>query len=177
MSKYFISAVSLAFVLLIVFFSTQQQKYAQKKIPLIEFSLPDLKGTDHPISQWQDKIRIINFWATWCPSCLEEIPVFIQLQQQYAEQNVQFIGIAIDDPILVEDYLSFIDINYPILIAPAEGAMLAKQLGNIVSAIPYTIIVNRQNEIIFRHPGELSKELIEKQLIPLLKKPKKIKNQ
>ncbi|NOQ16357.1 MAG: redoxin domain-containing protein [Methyloprofundus sp.] len=175
MSKLTISSVVLIFIFLIVWFSDQQQKYAQKIIPLVEFSLPDRQGKIQAISLWKDKIRIINFWATWCPSCLKEIPDFIQLQKKYAPQNVQFIGIAIDNPADVEDYLSFIDINYPILLAPSEGGLIAKQLGNIVSAIPYTVIVNKKNEIIFRHPGELSKELIEKQLEILFKSPGQIK--
>jgi thiol-disulfide isomerase/thioredoxin len=176
MSKLTISSVVLIFIFLLVWFSDQQQKYAQKIIPLVEFSLPDRQGKTRAISQWKNKIRIINFWATWCPSCLKEIPDFIQLQKKYADQNVQFIGIAIDDPVSVEDYLSFIDINYPILLAPSEGGILAKQLGNIVSAIPYTVIVNHKNEIVFRHPGELSKELIEKQLAILFKSQSKLSN-
>jgi len=173
MSKYLLSATVLIFILLIVWFNEQEQQQQQKASPLIEFSLLDLQEKTHPISEWQDKIRIINFWATWCPPCLKEIPIFMQLQQEYADKNVQFIGIAIDDPANVEDYLSFMDINYPVLLAPAEGGLLAKQLGNIVNAIPYTVIVNRNNEVIFRHPGELSKELIENQLNILLSNSKK----
>ncbi|TXL17888.1 hypothetical protein BMR04_03560 [Methylococcaceae bacterium HT3] len=75
------------------------------------------------------QILVINFWATWCPPCLKEIPLFIELQTEYAQQNVQFIGIAIDDPLLVDDYLSFIDINYPILIAETGGAKLSQKAG------------------------------------------------
>lgn len=174
MPKLLLTAIVLPIVFLITWFDNQQQ-YEQKIIPLVEFSLPDRQGKTQAISQWKDKIRIINFWATWCPSCLKEIPDFIQLQKEYASRNVQFIGIAIDNPATVEDYLSFTDINYPILLAPSEGGLIAKQLGNIVSAIPYTVIVNQKNEIIFRHPGELSKELIEKQLQILLNQPVQIK--
>lgn len=170
MPKLFLGSAVFIFMLLIVWFNNQQQTYAQKVIPLIEFSLPDRKGKIQAISQWKNKIRVINFWATWCPSCLKEIPDFVQLQKKYAAQNVQFIGIAIDDPDTVEEYLAFTEINYPILMAPSEGGLIAQQLGNIISAIPYTVVVNQQNEIIFRQPGELSKELLEKQLMALLKK-------
>ena len=170
MPKLLLASTVLFFILLIVWFDKQQQTYAQKVIPLIEFSLPDRLGKTQAISQWKDKIRVINFWATWCPSCLKEIPDFVQLQKKYAAQNIQFIGIAIDDLNTVEDYLAFTEINYPILIAPFEGGLIAQQLGNLISAIPYTVVVNQQNEIIFRHQGELSKELLEKQLVTLLKK-------
>lgn len=140
----------------------------QQTIPLESFSLPDMSGTLTPISNWQGKILIINFWATWCPPCLKEIPDFIELQAEYASKNVQFIGIAIDDVQFVEDYISFIDINYPILIAKTEGEQLARKLGNVMNAIPYTIIVNQQSQIVFRHPGELSKQRIRELLKPLL---------
>jgi thiol-disulfide isomerase/thioredoxin len=148
----------------------QRQKplQAQQAIPLPEFSLPDLAGTLHPISEWHGKILIINFWATWCPPCLKEIPEFIQLQTEYSGQNVQFIGIAIDEAELVADYLSFVDINYPILIAESDGAKLSQQLGNTVSAIPFTAIVNQQQQIIFYHPGELSKQRLTELIKPLL---------
>jgi len=147
----------------------------QQAIPLEAFSLPDMSGTLTPISNWQGKILIINFWATWCPPCLKEIPDFIELQAEYASKNVQFIGIAIDDAQFVEDYISFININYPILIAKAEGEQLARKLGNVMNAIPYTIIVNQQSQVIFRHPGELSKQRIRELLEPLLS-PKSPKN-
>jgi thiol-disulfide isomerase/thioredoxin len=176
MPKLFLSSAVLIFIFLIIWLDSQQQKYQQKIIPLVDFSLPNRQGKAQAIDQWKNKIRIINFWATWCPSCLKEIPDFIQLQKKYASQNVQFIGIAIDNSANVENYLSFININYPILIAPFTGALIAKQLGNIVSAIPYTVIVNQNKQIIFRHPGELSKELIEKQLANLLKKSVPLSN-
>lgn len=140
----------------------------QQTIPLESFSLPDMSGTLTPISNWQGKILIINFWATWCPPCLKEIPDFIELQAEYASKNVQFIGIAIDDVQFVEDYISFIDINYPILIAKTEGEQLARKLGNVMNAIPFTIIINQQSQVIFRHPGELSKQRIRELLEPLL---------
>ncbi|MDD5268902.1 MAG: TlpA disulfide reductase family protein [Methylococcales bacterium] len=137
--------------------------------PLPEFNLPDVSGNQHNISEWQGKIRVINFWATWCPPCLKEIPGFIALQEQYAAKGLQFIGIAIDDQEPVGKYLATIKINYPILIGGDTGIGLAHQLGNIVDAVPFTVVVNRQGQIIYRHQGEFSKELILKTIEPLLK--------
>ena len=136
--------------------------------PLPDFNLPDVSGNQHNISEWQGKILIINFWATWCPPCLKEIPEFMALQEQYAAKGLQFIGIAIDDQEPVEEYLATTKINYPILIGGVTGIALAHQLGNIVDAVPFTLVVNQQGQIIHRQPGEFSREQIMKIITPLL---------
>ncbi len=122
------------------------------------FNLPDLSGHQHNISEWQGKILVINFWATWCSPCRKEIPDFIALQEQYADKGVQFIGIALEDKEPVAEYVAAAKINSPILLGGDQGIALARQLGNNADAVPYTIIVNRQGQIIHRHSGEFSKE-------------------
>ena len=139
-----------------------------KLTPLPDFNLPDVSGNQHKISEWQGKIRVINFWATWCPPCLKEIPEFIALQEQYAAKGLQFIGIAIDDQEPVEKYLASTKINYPILIGDVTGIALAHQLGNSVDAVPITVVVNQQGQIIHQHPGEFSSEQIMEIITPLL---------
>lgn len=136
--------------------------------PALDFSFPDTDGQQQSITQWQGKILVINFWATWCPPCLKEIPEFIQLQQAYQDSNVQFVGIAIEDRQPVVEYMQRVNINYPILIAGDAGSTLSQQLGNIISAVPFTVIVNQQGQIIHRQPGELSKEQFLAIVQPLL---------
>ena len=135
---------------------------------LTDFSLNDVSGKQHNIIEWQGKIRIINFWATWCPPCIKEIPEFVSLQEQYASKGLQFIGIAIDDEVSVKEYLVKTKINYPILIADLEGIALAHQLGNSVDAVPYTLIVDQQGRIIHQHRGAFSKEQIMEVISPIL---------
>lgn len=126
-------------------------------ISVAEFSLPDTAGKDRAISEWKDKLRVINFWATWCPPCREELPALVELQKQYADKNVQFIGIAIDDAEPVKKFLKNMAVNYPMLIAAQSGIELAFNLGNYASAIPYTLIVDKENHVVFQHSGEISK--------------------
>lgn len=136
---------------------------------LPEFNLSDLSGRQHNISEWRGRILVLNFWATWCPPCLKEIPDFIDLQKQYADKDVQFIGIALEDKEPVAKYAAATHINYPILLGGDNGITLAHQLGNSMDAVPYTLIVDRQGQIIYRHPGELSKEHLLEIITPLLK--------
>jgi thiol-disulfide isomerase/thioredoxin len=119
--------------------------------------LPDLSEQAHSLKEWQGKTLIINFWATWCPPCLKEIPEFIAMQKEYANKNVQFIGIAIDDKQAVKDYAAKMSINYPILLATDNGIDIARQWGNIIESLPFTVIVNPQGKIIHRQLGEITR--------------------
>lgn len=135
---------------------------------LPDFNLPDLSGNQHNISEWRGKILILNFWATWCPPCRKEIPEFIVLQKEYSAKSVQIIGIALEEQQPIVEYASSAHINYPILIGGDDGVALAHRLGNSIDAIPYTIVVNQQGQIIHRHPGEFSKEQVLEIINPLL---------
>jgi thiol-disulfide isomerase/thioredoxin len=136
---------------------------------LIDFSLPDVSGVQRNVSEWQGRVLVINFWATWCPPCRKEIPEFVALQEQYGDKGLQFVGIAIEDREPVSDYLNTIKINYPILIGGDKGIALAQQLGNIINAVPFTIVVNQQGQIIHRQPGEFSSEKVLEIISPLMR--------
>ncbi len=129
------------------------QDYAQ-----LDIKLPDVYDKPRDIAEWREKILVINFWATWCPPCLREIPEFVELQSELAQRDVQFVGIAIEDKQPVVDFLNTHPVNYPILIGGDAGIALSQRLGNIVGAVPFTVIVDRRGRIVHRHPGELSRE-------------------
>ncbi len=135
---------------------------------LPDFTLPDVSGQPHAISEWQGKLRVINFWATWCGPCLKEIPEFIELQNHYAGKGLQFIGIALDSPEAVATYLNTININYPILVGDMPAISIAHELGDNIDAVPFTVIVNQQGQIIHQHAGEFSKEQLLEVIKPLL---------
>jgi thiol-disulfide isomerase/thioredoxin len=136
--------------------------------PALSFVFPDIDGKLQSVSQWQGKILVINFWASWCGPCKQEIPEFIRLQQQYADKDVQFIGIAVDDRQPVLEFLQQVAINYPILIAGDAGSTLSSQLGNIIGVLPFTAVVNRQGQIVHRQPGEWTEKDFIEVVEPLL---------
>jgi peroxiredoxin len=139
--------------------------------PLPEFSLPDLSGKMHSIKEWQGKVLVINFWATWCPPCLKEMPEFAAMQNEYSDQGLQFIGIALDDPEPVKEFIASHNINYPILMGEDQGPRIAHDLGNIVNTVPFTVIVDKNGFVIKSHMGTLTKDELLKIVTPLLKAP------
>ncbi len=145
-----------------------QQTEQQPSSPLLSIRLPDSEGKLRDLSEWQGNILIINFWATWCPPCLKEIPEFIKLQNELRDKHVQFIGIALEDQATIVSFLQKNPINYPVLIGGDAAISLSQQLGNLVNAVPFTIIVDTNGMIVYRHPGELSRQKLMQLLKPLL---------
>lgn len=135
---------------------------------LHSFSLPDPEGTTHHIDEWKGRVLVINFWATWCPPCREEIPLFMQLQESHRNQGLQFIGIAIEDAEPVREYATKLQINYPILVAGMPGLGLSIALGNLASGVPFSVVVNREGRIVHTQPGIFDLEDFQDTVIPLL---------
>jgi len=132
------------------------------------FVLPDVTDKLQSSKQWQGKLQVLNFWATWCTPCKDEIPLFNQLQQKYKSDDVIFIGIAIDNKKAVEIFNNSIPIEYPNLIGGDNGIKLVMQYGNTQGVLPYTVIIDRDNKIAAIAKGRLTESkltrLIEKNL-------------
>lgn len=135
--------------------------------PSPEFSMLDLKGTSRNIKDWNGKVVMLNFWATWCPPCLEEIPEFIELQEAYGEQGLQIVGVAVDDEQAVRAFADGMDFNYPILPGDTDAIELSRRYGNQQGVLPYTVFINRQGEISHVIQGALSRARAEKILSEL----------
>ncbi|MGE0079740.1 MAG: TlpA family protein disulfide reductase [Thiohalomonadaceae bacterium] len=121
-----------------------------------DFRLPDLQGQARSLDDWAGQVRVVNFWAPWCPPCRREIPELVRLQEQYADHGLVVIGITVDTVENTRDFAAASDIRYPLLIADEAGIALARRFGNTVDGLPFTAVVDRQGRITHVHPGELS---------------------
>ena len=121
------------------------------------FELPDLQDQMRAINEWDGQIIVLNFWATWCPPCVHEIPLFGELQQQFAEHNVQFLGVATDTKANIQRFTKKHPLAYPTLYGQNAATSLAKRYGNRFGSLPYTVIIGRQGSILHMHNGELDR--------------------
>jgi thiol-disulfide isomerase/thioredoxin len=126
-----------------------------EKLPA--FSLADRVGKLTPISTWQGKSLIINFWATWCAPCRREIPLLESLSQDWGNRNVQVVGVAVDYRDKVLAYANDLKIPYPILIGEQDALDAATALGVESPVFPFTVFTDRRGQIVTLFVGELHK--------------------
>lgn len=146
--------------------------------PMEGFSAPgftlDLLGSDSSnekasLSDYRGQVVMINFWATWCPPCREEMPVFSKLQEEFAQHDVHFIGIAIDDLEAVQEFIDSYAIDFTILLGDTQAIALSERLGNRFSALPFTVIVDKRGKVKLRHAGGIKEEQLRPVLAGLIK--------
>lgn len=136
--------------------------------PRPDFSLPDTMGVERSVSEWDGKVLVLNFWATWCPPCRKEIPEFVALQGRLGDRGLQFVGIALQRPEELGDFIRETGMNYPVLAGEISVVRLAESYGNAVGVLPYTVIVDRAGKIVFVRVGPLPGAQAEEVILPLL---------
>ncbi len=114
---------------------------------LLSLSLPDTSGQQQSLAQWRGKVVIVNFWATWCEPCREEMPDFVRAQREFGARGLQFVGIAVDQPEKVARFSRELELNYPALIGGYGAIELSKTLGNRLSALPFTVVLDRHGAV------------------------------
>jgi thiol-disulfide isomerase/thioredoxin len=132
--------------------------------------LTDLNGQAQSLGQWQGKLLVLNFWATWCAPCREEIPRLIETQRKHSGQGVQIVGVAVDSVEKTAAYSRDIGIDYPVLVDEAGGLALARRLGNRPSVLPFTAFVDGEGRVSATVAGGVDQKGLD-QLLARLKQP------
>ena len=138
---------------------------------LLAVELPDPAGTPQRIDQWRGRVLVVNFWATWCVPCREEMPLFIRAQDQLGPKGLQFVGIAVDQPDKVQKFAQELGVNYPTLVGGLGAMELSKDLGNRLMALPFTIVIDRRGRVAHTQLGPLKGDQLHSIVKPLLDAP------
>jgi thiol-disulfide isomerase/thioredoxin len=135
---------------------------------LLSVALPDVDGHEESISQWKGKVLVVNFWATWCVPCREEMPEFVRAQRELGPKGLQFVGIAVDSADKVAQFSRELGLNYPALVGGYGAMELSRTLGNRLMALPFTVIVGRDGRVAHTQLGPLRDAKLRSIVEPLL---------
>lgn len=118
-----------------------------------------------PLAKYEGKVMVAYFWATWCASCVRETTMLKELEEQYRDKNVSFLGIAVDNTDKVENFVKKNGITFEILIGGNDAIDLSKQMGNLRKGLPYMVVIDADNNFIAKFLGETSKEKLEEAIV------------
>lgn len=118
----------------------------------LEFDTPD--GKRLAMSSLRGKPLVLNFWATWCPPCVREMPELDRFHREHGAQGWQVLGLAADSAGPVRDFIARTPVTFPLVLAGFQGVELSRQLGNLSGGLPFTVVFGRDAGVLHRHMGE-----------------------
>ncbi|HJV83617.1 TlpA disulfide reductase family protein [Noviherbaspirillum sp.] len=159
------------FALLGVFFGYRQTNSNKVEASAVEHllsqSMPDISGKPQHLDQWKGQALIVNFWATWCTPCVDEMPELSALQSEIEPQKIQILGIGIDSATNIAEFASKYHIRYPLFVAGVSGTELSRQFGNQAGGLPYTVLIGRDGQVKKTYLGRLKMNELKKELASL----------
>lgn len=130
-------------------------------------TMPDATGQQQSLSKWKGRPLVVNFWATWCPPCVDEMPELSALQNEIAPANMQIIGIGIDSAANIAQFASKYKISYPLYTGSVAATDLTRKLGNQSGGLPFTVLIGRDGQVRKTYLGRLKIDELRKDLSQL----------
>lgn len=122
----------------------------------MSFDTPD--GQPQAMSSFRGKPLLLNFWATWCPPCVEELPLLDAFYQAQKAKGWQVLGLAVDQPSAVRKWLQAKPLSFAVGMAGLNGTDLSKSLGNLAGSLPFTVVFGASGALLHRKTGKVSEE-------------------
>ncbi|MEO6800012.1 MAG: TlpA disulfide reductase family protein [Rhodanobacter sp.] len=129
--------------------------------PVPALTLFDLEGRSHALADYRGRRVLLNFWASWCGPCLEEMPTLNQAWEKFADHGVIVLGIAMDNPVRVRSFLASYPVNYQVLLGKLEAPSTSLQLGDTREILPFSTLIGADGRIMATHAGVLSPAQLE----------------
>ena len=120
----------------------------------MEFDKPE--GGALTMASLAGKPLLLNFWATWCPPCVEELPMLNTFYREHAAKGWQVLGLAIDQPSAVRKFLARIPLDFPVGLAGFGGTDLGRSLGNLTGGLPFTVVLGGEGRVLHRKMGQVT---------------------
>jgi peroxiredoxin len=127
----------------------------QAAAELFAMSLPDADGALQPLAQWRGRPLVVNFWATWCAPCVEEMPDLQRVRDEYRAHGVEVIGIGIDSAERIRAFRDEHRLTLPLLVAGSQGTEVGRTLGNTAGVLPYTVLIAADGRVAQRKVGQI----------------------
>jgi thiol-disulfide isomerase/thioredoxin len=158
-----VGATALAAGALVAALGVQSRSGAAK---LLSTSFADLSGRTRRLSEWQGRLTLFNFWATWCAPCREEMPLLDALIRKYGFSGV---GIGVDSAAKIREFVANVGVKYEMLIAGPEAIPLMKELGNPSGGLPFSVLLDWHGRLAGRKLGPFVGPELEGMVVPLLR--------
>ena len=120
---------------------------------LFAATLPRVEGGDTALRTLRGRVLVVNFWASWCPPCIGEMPGLSQFARQHPD--IALIGIAVDEAQAVQEFLQRSPVSYPVLVAGDRGIDLIDALGDVQHDLPYTVVIGADGRVLAQHLGRI----------------------
>ena len=112
-------------------------------------------GQAVPLAGFRGKPLLVNFWATWCPPCVQELPLLDSFHQQQKAKGWQLLGVAVDQPSSVRQWLQRSPLSFPVVLAGLQGTEMSKSLGNVAGGLPFSVLFDSQGRMLERKLGQM----------------------
>ncbi len=136
--------------------------------PRPDYQLGDSNGEFVSANEFDGQVVLVNFWATWCKPCREEMPMLSSLQHDYMGRGLQIVGIALDDVQSAREFALEIGVQYPILVGSTDVMVTVHQYGNRTGTLPYSVLIDRQGIIRWSHLGVLERDMLVEKIAEFL---------
>jgi len=137
---------------------------------IYDLVLKDTKGNPQALAQWRGRILVVNYWATWCFPCREEMPGFARIHTKLSANGVQFVGISSDEPTKIDEFIQQTPVSYPLLVAGMNTVTDSAKFGNNRQALPFTVVFDREGNLAMSKLGRWQEDDLESRLQDLIRR-------